>query len=150
MLLLQIPVPSTAFKLTIDSERKIRLLLINPDLTSTNLIKSVERYTWQEKNSDHAGNLFPADTASILFFNASPDVTVDSVFLQGTPIDVASLASGGGTGYMLFAPPSNYSITFKDTVNLASASIGAQSKGKYSAILYGTQGNLQAKVYTDD
>jgi hypothetical protein len=141
---------NSEFKLTIDSERKIRLLLYNPDASSTNLVKLDERYTWQEKNSEHAGDLFPADTAQISFYNASPDVSVDSIFVQGNAIDLSSsLAVGKGTSYMPF-DPANYTITFKDTVNLATATINAQSTGKYSAILYGTQGNLQAKVYTDD
>ena len=145
------------FKLTIDTERKIRLLLYNPDANSADLIKLDERYIWQEKNSEHAGDLFPADTAQISFFNASPDVSVDSIYVQGTAIDLSSsLAVGKGTSYMFFDPAS-YTITFKkDTTdvggnpNLATATINAQSKGKYSAVLYGTQGNLQAKVYTDD
>ncbi len=159
---------TNSFKLTIDTERKIRLLLINPDLSTNNLVKSDERYTWQEKNSEHAGDLFPSDTASISFYNATPDVSVDSVVLSGAgaPINLGtSLGIGKSIGYMFFSPPANYTITFKrdttgfaaDTTGLlpgeptlATATINAQSKGKYSAILYGTQGNLQAKVYTDD
>jgi hypothetical protein len=146
---------NTSFKLTIDSERKIRLLLYNPDSSSTTLVKADERYTFQEKNSDNAGNLYPADSASIGFFNASL-VTVDSIYLQDAPLDVSSLAVGKGVGYMIFNA-ANYTITFKqDTTdvggdpNLATASINAQSQGRYSAVLYGTKGNLQAKVYTDD
>ena len=153
---------NTSLKLTIDTERKIRLLLINPDSSSSSLVKVDERYTWQEKNSDHAGDLFPADTAQISFFNATPDISVDSIYVQGNLIvdaneDPVTLAIGKGSSYMPFTPPANYTITFKqDTTgvggdpNLATATINAQSQGKYSAILYGTKGSLQAKVYTDD
>lgn len=44
----------------------------------------------------------------------------------------------------------SYTISFKDASDLASAAINAQSKGRYSAVLFGTKGNFQAKVYTDD
>jgi Domain of unknown function (DUF4397) len=143
---------NTSFKLTVDTERKIRLILVNPDSNSTSLVKGDERYIWQEKNSEHAGDLFPTDTASISFFNASPAATVESITVQGTDIGLASsLAVGKGISYMKFSPPGNYSITFQDADgDLATATINAQSQGKYSAILYGTTGNLQAKVYTDD
>ena len=148
---------TSTIKLTIDTERKIRLFLYNPDQNSVDIIKGVERYTWQEKNSDNAGDLFPTDTASISFFNASPDVSIDSIFVQGSELDISSLAVGEGTSYLPFTPPGTFTITFKqDTTdiggepNLATTSINAQSQGRYSAILYGTKGNLQAKVYTDD
>jgi Domain of unknown function (DUF4397) len=142
---------STSFKLTIDTERKIRLFLINPDVNSSNLIKGDERYIWQEKGSANAGDLYPADSASISFFNVSPDVSVETISLQGASSSTItqSLDNGKGTPYMLFKAGS-YTITFKDTVDLATTTINAQSQGRYSAILYGTQGNLQAKVYTDD
>ncbi len=148
---------TASFKLTIDTERKIRLLLVNPDASTTNLIKGDERYTWQEKNSSNAGDLFPADTAQISFFNATPDATIDSAFVQGELQDIPSLSVGKGTPYLMYTPPATFTITFKqDTTGaggnpvLATATIGAQSQGRYSAILFGTQGNLQAKVYTDD
>ena len=149
---------TASFRLTIDSERKQRLILMNPDASTTNLLKGDERYTWQEKNSTHAGDLYPADTAQISFFNATPDVTIDSIFVQDVlQEDLSSLSVGKGTPYLMYAPPGNYSITFKQDTSgtggspvLATASIGTQSKGRYSAILFGTQGSLQAKVYTDD
>ncbi|MFZ0455567.1 MAG: DUF4397 domain-containing protein [Ignavibacteriaceae bacterium] len=143
------------FKYTIDSERKIRLFLINPDSSSTNLIKTDERYTWQTKNSDNAGNLYPAGSASIAFFNASPTTTIDILLAQDSTL-TPSLAVGKALPYMTFKA-GNITVTFKkDTTGvggnptLASATIDAKSQGRYSAVLYGTTGNLQAKVYTDD
>ena len=133
---------------TIDSERKIRLILINPDANSVDLIKSDQRYTWQEKNSKNAGDLFPADTAQISFFNASPDVTVNTIEVSDSTIET-TLGVGNAFSYKKF-PAANYTITFKDTADLATTTINAQSTNKYTAVLYGTQGNLQAKVYTDD
>lgn len=142
---------TSSIRLTLDTERKMRLFLYNPDQNSVDIIKGVERYTWQEKNSDNSGDLFPPDTASISFFNASPDVSVDSIFVQGVPVDLsASLSVGESTSYIPFTPVGNYAVTFKDTTDLASASKDLQSQGRYTAILYGTQGNLQAKIYTDD
>ncbi len=154
---------TATYRLTIDTERKIRLLLINPDAASTNLLKGDVRYTWQDKNSANAGNLYPADSASISFLNFTPDVSVSDVSVNGDPLGI-SLGIAKGSGYSLFGA-GDYTIAFlQDTTGfasdttglipgeptLATGSISAQSKGRYSAILYGTAGNYKAKVYTDD
>jgi hypothetical protein len=143
------------FKLTVDTERKIRLFLINPDSSSTNMIKTDERYIWQTKNSDNAGDLYPAGTVSVAFFNASPTETIDSLFAQDSTL-TPSLAVGKGLGYMPFTAGS-ITVTFKKDTSgvggdpvLATATFDAQSQGRYSAVLYGTTGNLHAKIYTDD
>jgi hypothetical protein len=146
-------------RLTIDSERKIKLFLINTDPTTTDLIKNDQRYTWQLKNTANGQGLYPSDTASISFFNGTLDATISDVVVQAvgiidTTINFSTaLKTGKGNSYIKFKAPANYTITFKsDTLDLASTTFTPQSQGKYSAVIYGSQGSssLQAKVYTDD
>ena len=157
---------SSSYTLTLDTQRKIRLLLINPDATSTNLIKVDQRYTWQTPGSANEGTLYPDTAASIGFYNAVVGLSVSDIVVGGEALGLESSLSGGGNiPYSLFNAPANYAITFEqdttgfaaDTTGsipgnptLAATSVDAKTKDRYTTILFGTQGNLQAKVYTDD
>lgn len=150
--------PDQTFRLSLESERRIRLYILNPDAATTDILKSDLRYTWQVKNSVNGRGLFYPDSASVAFLNGTSDATIASVIAQSTEIDTLihfdeALVVGGSSSLNLKAP-ADYTIYFlSDTDDtLSTLTLNANALSRYTTVVYGSQGagTLTSKVYTDD
>ncbi len=150
--------PNDTLRLSLESERRIRLYIFNPDTVTTDILKSTLRYTWQEKNSENGRGLFYPDSASVSFLNGTVDATIASVIAQSIDIDTLihfeeALVVGGSSSLMLKAP-ANYTLYFLSDADdtLSILTLNANALSRYTTVLYGSQGSgtLTSKVYTDD
>lgn len=149
--------PADTFKQVTDTDLRMRFFIVDVNDTTRNIVKSVERYTWQQKNTANGKALFPSDSTSIMFFNSS-DVTVAKIIVKSTSPAVdttitASLTNGKGFHYTMFKAPGNYTVSFwSASDSLASVSFSPQVQSRYSTVLYGSsiKNTLQSKVFTDD
>ncbi len=148
------------FKQVMDTDLRLRLYVLDVDSVTRTLDKNVQRYTWQSKDVANGKALFPADTASIMFVNGTPAVTLTKVELTGTTATYAhSLAVGAGSPYQMFKVAGSTALTCNfygasssggDSL-LTSVSLTPKAQSRYSAVLYkDASGKLAGKVYTDD
>jgi len=147
---------SDSLKVKLETDRKERLFLLEDTSKTVFLTPKILRYTWQTKDSEQDTALYPANMTSISFLNGAPDVAIDGIGISSSSTDTTisvSLAQGDAFGYTKFKAPASFTITFmsgEDT--LSTATVNAQAKGRYSAVIFGSKSSnsLQTKVFTDD
>jgi hypothetical protein len=148
---------------SLDSDKKVRLFLIEKADSTRKLISCFQRYTTQTKGSAYGKGLYPADSACVLFFNGASDISIAAIEVKGTTgsatvfdstITISKeLSTGQASAYYKLKIASNYAITFKDPDGNSSAvaTFTPQSQGRYSAVVYGSKSaTYKSKVYTDD
>jgi hypothetical protein len=148
---------------SLDSDKKVRLFIVENAAGSPSLVKCFQRYTTQLKGSAYGKGLYPADSACILFFNGASDTSVAQIEVKGTngtttvfdsTITLSTeLKTGTATAYFKLKVASNYAITFiGDSGNLSTVTtFTPQSQSRYSAVVYGSNSaTYKSKVYTDD
>lgn len=139
------------YRFAADTEYKLRVYLVGAP-GSAQVVKNLQRYTWQSKDSQNGSQLFPADTGHVAFFNGSPDATLNSVTINGT--DVIEFESPLSMGQFypytkLKAGTYSFALTYNDTLTTTlDYTVGA--KGRYTLIVYDNASSLQKKVLVDD
>lgn len=145
-----------SYKFAATTDYRMRIFLFGT-AASNDLYSSSQRYIWQTKNSSGAGDLFPADTGQVAFFNGSPDAKLNSVTAIATPgTDTVSISFGGGleTGkfdsYKKFkAGTYSFDVRYNDTLHVT-FSQALSAKGRYTAVMYDVAASLKNSVLTDD
>jgi hypothetical protein len=148
---------------SLDSDKKVRLFLIENADSTRKLVSCFQRYTTQTKGSAYGKGLYPVDSACVLFFNGARDISVAAIEVKGTTGSTTvfdstitfstALSTGQAFAYVKLKIASNYAITFIDPDgNLSAvATFTPQSQGRYSAVIYGSKSaTYKSKVYTDD
>ena len=152
-----VAVPDT-FKFTLDSQTKMRIFIIgNSNAGSRNTVRLIERYTFQAKNTSDGSTLFPPDTASIQFYNATADSSDAMITLASSDnsvkLDTAynDLAFGGQFHYLkVKATGNSYKISTVAGSDTVSTTFTPAAKDRYTGVLYGRAGGYVLKILTDD
>lgn len=142
------------YRFAADTEYKLRVFLVGTP-SDAQVIKVLQRYTWQTKDSPNGALLFPADTGFVSFFNGSTDATLNGVTINNTldtlNIDFASpLALGGiNTSTKLKAGTYSFKVAYNDSLEtFFEYTVGA--KNRYTVVIYDTVGSLKNSVLVDD
>jgi hypothetical protein len=148
---------------SLDSDKKVRLFVVEDASGRPSLVKCFQRYTTQLKGSAYGKGLYPADSVSILFFNGGSDTTLDQIEVKGTngtttvfdsTITLSTaLTTGQASAYFKLKVAPNYAITFISTDGSLStvATFTPLAQSRYSAVVYGSKSaTYKSKVYTDD
>jgi hypothetical protein len=150
-------VPADTFKLTTDTDYKMRLYIVGDASTGgRSLVKSTERYIWQTPGSADGAALFPADSGWIRFFNGSVNAgSVSQVEIKGGSVDTTvavALSFKGGSPYIQVPSGTAYTLFVTVGANVdSSQTVTPGSKGRYTTVVYGdTTAGVQVKVLTDD
>lgn len=156
--ILNISYNSTAFdsRFTADTDYKIRIFLVGT-AASNEIIKNVQRYIWQTKDSNNGSPLFPADTGQIAIFNGSPDAVLSGIsYHGGTLTDTITttfdspLAMGESMPYMfLHSGTYSFDISYGDSSH-TTFDYDLKAKGRYTAVIYDMEANLKNAVLVDD
>lgn len=145
-----------SYKFAATTDYRIRIFLFGTG-ASNDLFSSSQRYIWQTKNSSGAGDLFPADTGQVAFFNGSPDAKLNSfkaVETSGTDTISGSFGGGLETGKMdpyrkFKAGTYAFNVLYNDSLHATfNHTLGAKSR--YTAALYDAAATLKNSVLTDD
>lgn len=140
------------YRFAADTEYKLRVYLVG-SAGSAQVIKNLQRYIWQTKDSQNGASLFPADTGQVAFFNGSTLATINSVTPSGgaDPIEFDTpLGLGQTYSYTkLAAGTYQFTVLYNDSLE-TTIDYTLGSKGRYTVIFYDNGGNLQNKVLVDD
>ena len=139
------------YRFAADTEYKMRIYLVGTP-GSAQVVKNLQRYIWQTKDSQNGAKLFPADTGHVQYFNGSPFATLNSVTINGT--DVIEFDTPLATGQIypyskLAAGNYSFDVLYNDTLH-TTFDYTVSSKGRYTIIFFDNSGNLQSKVLVDD
>ena len=143
---------------SLDSDKKVRLFVVEDASGSPSLVKCFQRYTTQLKGSAYGKGLYPADSVSILFFNGVSDSALTSIEIKGTngaatvfdSTITNSLSTGQFTAYFKLKAASNYSIIYSIGISsTTTTTFTPLAQSRYSVVVYGSA-TYKSKVYTDD
>jgi len=132
-------------------------IVIDSVINNYDVIKNLQRYTWQSKGSQNGSSLFPPNIIQVELFNGSPDAEVTGLRLYGGGGDISvdldeSVTYKGTSSYIEFETPSgDYSldvITSDTTFTIGSSSY--QTQGRYTAVIYDYTGVIKGGVFLDD
>lgn len=141
---------SKEFRFSAVTDYKFRVYIYGPS-NNPSLAVVNQRYIWQTKDSDKAGNLFPADTAWVSVFNGSPDITINSIEIgtELTEFD-SPVETGKSSDYVKSAAGTfDITITYNNTETLT-VNYSLNSKSRYTIALYDESANLKNAVLVDD
>jgi len=147
--------PADTFRIAFETERTQSIYFTGTKSGSRQITSLTERYTWQAKNSKDGAPLYPADTASVLFFNGASDAGSVNITIKGGSLDttLAKAAVYGGNLPFFKLKAGSYTFTFtnatKDTLSTLSNAV-VSSSNRYNAAIFGVKGNYQSKLFTDD
>jgi len=139
------------YRFAADTEYRMRVFLIGA-ASSTEVVKKLQRYVWQTKDSQNGATLFPADTGQVSFFNGSAMASINSITPSGADeIHFDTPLGLGGTHPYTKLPAGNYQFTvlYNDSLE-TTIDYTLGSKGRYTVIFYDNGGSLQNKVLVDD
>ena len=139
------------YRFAADTEYKLRVFLVGTP-ADAQVIKVLQRYTWQTKDSPNGALLFPADTGFVSFFNGSTDATINGVTINDTlDIEFASPLALGGVSGRTKLKAGNYSfkVAYNDSLETSfDYTVGAKSR--YTVVIYDTVGSIKNSVLVDD
>jgi hypothetical protein len=157
--------PNDDFKITTDTDYKLRLIIVG-DSSGNTLVKSLDRYVWQDKGTSNGARLYPKDTAQVVFFNASPDITIDAIDVHTADASLPDTVYTSGTikfdkpvkfqertSYLKFyAPaPTDYNVGIvQNDSTITTVTVHAVPQGRLSTIIYDYSTKLKSSVLTDD
>lgn len=143
-------------KLSLPSDKKIRLFLIGDAATRT-LVFTSQRYLEAAKGTDLGKSIFLPDTTGVMIFNGSTDAKIDSVNFSGGGVNktlAVSVAPGKGSGgYSKIKTAASYNVTiYSGDAAVLTTTMQAQSESRYTLVLYGSKAasTLQSKSFLDD
>jgi hypothetical protein len=143
------------------TERKIRIFLWGT-AASNDVVTFYQRYIWQTPGSDNAGDLFPAYTGQVAFFNGSPDAVLLSVTFNGADTTTVDFEAGSGAiesgigAWYIKLKSGDYSINISYstlggvTKDLPAFDYTLQSKARYTLVIYDVEVSLKNTIFVDD
>ncbi len=146
---------SESYKVTTETDRKIRLFVMGATSSERHVVKLTERYIFQTKNSPNNEDLYPKDSAVVAFINGSFDASIDGLHATANGIDTtitfaSSVAPGKGMGgIQLKAADYTIGLMIGDsTYTSFPAKLGSQNR--YTAVAYDSTNNLKGNIFLDD
>jgi hypothetical protein len=141
------------YRFAADTEYKLRVYLVGTP-GSAQVVKNLQRYVWQSKDSQNGVALFPSDTGHVAFFNGSPDAAINSIAINGPSITEVefdnALELGQSYPYSkLKAGNYTFTVVFNDSLE-TNFDYNVGAKGRYTVVFYNDAANMQNKVLVDD
>lgn len=143
-----------------DTDYKMRVFIVGNNTSGYSIVKSLQRYIWQQKGTASGQALFPADTAQVTVFNASPGVVIDALAFRkvsdstSTTVELGTpVAFGTGSPYIKLAAPTSteyqvFVVQGTDTLSTISMTVGPQSR--YTGVIYDVSTAIKNNVFIDD
>lgn len=141
------------YRFAADTEYRLRIYLVGTP-GSAQVVKNLQRYIWQTKDSQNGATLFPTDTGHVAFFNGSLDATINGVNIYGPDtleieFETALELAQGYQYSKLKAGSYTFNVLYNDSLE-TTLNYTVGSKGRYTVVLYDNAANLQNKVLVDD
>ncbi|GMU95399.1 hypothetical protein [Ignavibacterium album] len=140
-----------SYQFSLSTDYKYRLFLVG-DLTSSDASLIAQRMIFQTKDTQSGSSLFPDGKAQMMFFNGSPDASLNAVVFNSDTINFETpIGQGESTSYILVDGNADYNIQviYNDSLVVA-FSQNLVSRNRYTAVIFDQSSSLKNAVFLDD